>query len=119
MAQSTRTTISDLPLEIAVHVCKLLKQSETSELSLSSKSIYNLIRPILYRHPLITSFTSLTLFNRTLTRATYMGKVDRKWSEQECIDQTRFMRITLDSATENGQLPAAILISRNLQSIER
>ena len=105
------------------HICLYVKQSEVSSLSLSTTNIYSAIRPILYRHPKITSFTSLTLFNRTLTQATYLGKADRKWSTRDSLDQTRFLDITLDptldSARNHGQPPPAILISRILQSIER
>ena len=89
-----------------------------SSLSLTNKTIYRLIRPILFYSPKITSFSSLNLFNRTLTQATYLGRADRYWSSQQCINQTKRLNIQLDS-TKGGQPPTAILISRILQSIER
>ena len=52
-----------------------------------------------------------------------MGKTDLRWSTRDCLDQTKFLDVTLDptldSAKNNGQPPPAILISRILQSIER
>lgn len=52
-----------------------------------------------------------------------MGKPDHKWSTQECLDQTKTLDLTIDqikdSARNNGQPPAAILISRFIQSIVR
>ena len=52
-----------------------------------------------------------------------MGKADHKWSTQECLDQTKTLDITIDqikdSARNNGQPPAAILVSRFIQSIAR
>ena len=105
------------------HVCSFLEQSEVSLLSLTTKAVYRLVRPILYYRPKITSFSSLTLFNRTLIKATYLGKDDHRWSTRESLDQTRYLDLTLDptrdSARNNGQPPPAILISRILQSIER
>ena len=105
------------------HVCSYLEQPEVSLLSLTTKAVYRLIRPILYYRPRITSFSSLTLFNRTLIKATYLGKDDHSWSTRESLDQTKFLDLTLDptrdSAKNNGQPPPAILISRILQSIER
>ena len=92
-------------------------------LTATSKAIYQIYRPILYRHPNVVSFTSLTLLSRTFTRATYMGKADQKWSTQECLDQTKTLDVTIDqirdSARNNGQPPAAILVSRFIQSIVR
>ena len=105
------------------HICDLLKQSEISHLSLSTKLIYRLVRPILYRNPQIESYASLTRFQRTITQATWMGKVDHKWSSQDCIDQTKFMDLLIDpnrdSARNRGQPPAAVMISRMLQAIAR
>ena len=47
-----------------------------------------------------------------------MGKVDRKWSTQDCVDQTKFMDLLIDpnrdSAKNMGQPPAAVMISRML-----
>ena len=52
-----------------------------------------------------------------------MGKADHKWSNQECLDQTKTLNVTIDkiedSARNNGQPPAAILVSRFIQSIIR
>ena len=52
-----------------------------------------------------------------------MGKVDQQWSTQECLDQTKTLDVTIDqikdSARNNGQPPAAILVSRFVQSIVR
>ena len=52
-----------------------------------------------------------------------MGKADHKWSTQECLDQTKTLDVTIDqikdSARNNGQPPAAILVSRFIQSIVR
>ncbi len=52
-----------------------------------------------------------------------MGKADHKWSTQECLDQTKTLDLTIDqikdSARNNGQPPAAILVSRFIQSIVR
>ena len=52
-----------------------------------------------------------------------MGKVDQKWSTQECLDQTKTLDVTIDqikdSARNGGQPPAAILVSRFIQSIVR
>lgn len=105
------------------HVCSFLRQSEVSRLSLAAKPVYELVRPILYRHPKITSFTSLTLFQRTIIQATYMGKVDFQWSTRECLDQTRTLELTIDptidSARNNGEPPAAIMVSRMIQAIVR
>lgn len=52
-----------------------------------------------------------------------MGKVDQQWSTQECLDQTKTLDATIDqvkdSARNNGQPPAAILVSRFIQAIVR
>ena len=52
-----------------------------------------------------------------------MGKVDQKWSTQKCLDQTKTLDVTIDqikdSARNSGQPPAAILVSRFIQSIVR
>lgn len=52
-----------------------------------------------------------------------MGKPDHKWSTQECLHQTKTLDLTIDqikdSARNNGQAPAAILVSRYIQSIVR
>lgn len=52
-----------------------------------------------------------------------MGKTDHKWSTQECLDQTKTLDLTIDqtkdSARNNGQPPAAILVARFIQSIVR
>ena len=52
-----------------------------------------------------------------------MGKADQKWSTQECLDQTKTLDVTIDqirdSARNSGQPPAAILVSRFIQSIVR
>lgn len=52
-----------------------------------------------------------------------MGKLDHKWSTQECLDQTKTLDLTIDqfkdSTRNNGQPPAAILVSRFIQSIVR
>ena len=52
-----------------------------------------------------------------------MGKADHKWSTQECLDQTKTLDVTIDqvrdSIRNNGQPPAAILVSRFIQSIVR
>lgn len=51
-----------------------------------------------------------------------MGKADHKWSTQECLDQTKTLDITIDQIKDtrsNGQPPAAILVSRFIQSIVR
>ena len=105
------------------HICTFLQQHEVSALTATSKAIYSLFRPILYRHLSIVSFTSLTLLSRTFTRATYMGKADQKWSTQECLDQTKTLDVTIDqikdSVRNGGQPPAAILVSRFIQSIVR
>lgn len=111
MKNPSSSSIGQLPPEIADYICTFLRQSEISKLSLAAKSVYRLVRPILYRHPKINSFASLTLFNRTIARATFFV--------QEFIDQTKSMHLTLDSATDGDQPTAAVLISKNLQSIER
>jgi len=58
-----------------------------------------------------------------LAQATYLGKPDPKWSCRGSLDQTKYMHLTLDPTTDsvrnNGQPPAAVLISRMLQAIER
>ena len=90
-----------------------------SDLSLARKSYYQLVRPILYRHPKITTYTSLILFSRTISSATYMGKIDRNWSTHECLDQTRTLDLTIDPLKNDGQPPAAIMISRTIQAIVR
>ena len=52
-----------------------------------------------------------------------MGKADHRWSTQECLDQTKTLDLTIDqskdSARNNGQPPAAILVARFIQSIVR
>ena len=52
-----------------------------------------------------------------------MGKADHKWSTQDCLDQTKTMDLTIDqakdSARNNGQPPAAVLVSRFIQAIVR
>ena len=52
-----------------------------------------------------------------------MGKPDHTWSTQECLDQTKTLDLTIDqlkdSARNNGQPPATILVSRFIQSIAR
>ena len=52
-----------------------------------------------------------------------MGKLDHKWSTRESLDQTKTLDLTIDqvkdSARNNGQPPAAILLSRCIQSIVR
>ena len=52
-----------------------------------------------------------------------MGRLDHKWSTQESLDQTKTLDLTIDqvkdSARNNGQPPAAILLSRYIQSIVR
>lgn len=52
-----------------------------------------------------------------------MGKVDNKWSTQECLDQTKTLRLTIDpikdSARNNGQPPPAVLVSKMLQAVVR
>lgn len=51
-----------------------------------------------------------------------MGKTDHKWSTQECLDQTKTLDIIIDQikdARTNGQSPAAVLVSRFIQSIVR
>lgn len=101
-------SLDQLPPEIADLICTYLEQSETSRLLLSAKPIYRLIRPILYRHPRVNSFVSLTLFNRTFTRA-----------KDDCINQTISMCLTLDCVANTHQPATAILISKNLLSIER
>lgn len=87
------------------------------------KSFYELVRPILYRHPNITTFTSLTLFQRTITQATYMGKADYQWSTRDCLDQTRTLDLTIDPTIDrisnNGAPPPAVLLSRMIQAIVR
>jgi len=100
-------------------ICDLLKQSEVCNLALAKKSLYQLVRPILYRHPSITTYPSLILFSRTISQATYMGKVDRKWSEQESLDQSRTLNLTLDPTKNNGQPLPAVMISRTIQAIVR
>ncbi len=99
------------------YICGLLSQYDISRLSQARKAIYQLIRPILYRHLKITSFASLVLFQRTITQATYMGKMDHKWSTQECLDQTKTLHLTIDPV--NDSAPAAVLVSKMLQAIER
>ncbi|CAD6567477.1 MAG: hypothetical protein ASARMPRED_000861 [Alectoria sarmentosa] len=120
---SKATSFDGLPSEIAYHICTFLQQQEVSALSATSKAIYLLFRPILYRHLNVSSFTSLTLLSRTFTRATYMGKADHNWSTQECLDQTKTLDLTIDqtkdSARNNGQPPATILVARSIQSIVR
>ncbi len=99
-------------------ICDLLKQCEVSRLSLTTKANYRLVRPILYRSPTIETFSSLTRFQRTITQATWMGKIDRKWSIRDCIDQTKVMDLLIDPSKESaknmGQPPAAVMISRML-----
>lgn len=116
-------SFGELPIEIASYICTFLQQQEVSKLSATSKATYQLFRPILYRHPNVSSSTSLTLLSRTFTRATYMGKADHKWSTQECLDQTKTLDLTIDqikdSARNNDQPPAAILVSRYIQAIVR
>ena len=52
-----------------------------------------------------------------------MGKTDFQWSTRECLDQTRTLDLTIDptidSARNNGELPAAIMVSRMIQAIVR
>ena len=51
-----------------------------------------------------------------------MGKADHKWSTQECLDQTKTLDITIDQIKDtrtNGQPPAAVLVSRFIQSVVR
>lgn len=99
--------------------CSFLCQADISKLSLARKSIYQLVRPILYRHPSITTFSSLVLFSRTISNATYMGKADRYWSNQDCLDQTEFLDLTIDPTKNDGQPAPAVLISRTIQAIVR
>ena len=104
------------------HVCSFLRQAEISRLSLARKSFYQLVRPILYRHPNITTYTSLTRFQRTITQATYMGKVDFQWSSRDCLDQTRTLDLTIDPTTDTAKdvsPPPAIMISRIIKAIVR
>lgn len=101
-------------------ICSLLKQPEISKLCRVSKPYYQLIRPILYRHPSIDTYASLILFSRTISRATYMGKVDRKWSDKESLDQTRTLDLTIDpTKSADGQPPPAVMISRTIHAIVR
>ena len=103
-------------------ICLYLKPAEISLLILTAKAVYKLFRPIMYYHPSIESFSSLTLFNRTLIKATYLGRYDSTWSAREFLDQTKYLDLTLDPTRDNtkinGQPLPAILISRILQSIE-
>ena len=100
-------------------MCNYLKQSNVSRLSRTRKSFYQLVRPILYRHPVIDDYASLILFSRTITEAMYMGRFDRKWSEQESLDQTRRLDLTLDPTKNEGQPLPAVIISRTIQAIVR
>lgn len=84
-------------------ICSLVRQSDVSNLSLVRKSFYQLIRPILFHHPEIDTFNSLVLFSRTISEATYMGKADRNWSNQECLDQTKSLNLIIDPERNNGQ----------------
>lgn len=97
-------------------ICTFLGQWDISRLSLATKAIHQLIRPILYRYPSITSFTSLVLFQRTITQATYMGKVDNTWSARECLDQTKTLNLTIDPTKGSAQ---AVMLSRMIQAIVR
>ena len=100
-------------------MCNFLKQSDVSSLSRAKKSFYELVRPILYRHLVIDTYASLILLSRTISQATYMGKTDRKWSEQESLDQTRTLNLTLDPTKNQGQPLPAVMISRTIQAIVR
>ena len=49
-----------------------------------------------------------------------MGKVDRKWSDKESLDQTRTLDLTIDpTKSADGQPPPAVMISRTIQAIVR
>ena len=51
-----------------------------------------------------------------------MGKADQNWSNQESLDQTKTLDITIDEIKDtrsSGQPPAAVLVSRFIQSIVR
>lgn len=48
-----------------------------------------------------------------------MGKVDRKWSDRESLDQTRTLNLTIDPKKNDGQPPPAVMISRTIQAIVR
>lgn len=101
------------------YTCSFLCQSDISKLSLTGKSIYQLVRPILYRHPSIITFSSLVLFSRTISNATYMGRADLYWSNQDCLDQTKFLNLTIDPTKNDGQPAPAVMISRTIQAIVR
>ena len=84
-------------------ICDLVKQSDVSKLSFTNKSFYQAVRPILFHHPKISSFSSLVLFSRTISEATYLGKADRRWSEQDCLNQTKSLSLTIDPVLNDGQ----------------
>lgn len=52
-----------------------------------------------------------------------MGQLDYKWSTRDCLDQTKTLDLTIDptkdSARNNGQPPATILIARLIQAVVR
>ena len=106
-------------MRIRSYISSFLKQSEVSSLTLVKKSFYELVRPILYRHPSITTYPSLILFSRTISQATYLGKVDVKWSSRDSLDQTRSLHLTIDPTKNGGQPSPAVIISRTIQAIHR
>lgn len=48
-----------------------------------------------------------------------MGKADQTWSKQDCLDQTKFMDLTIDPTKNDGQPAPAVMISRTVQAIAR
>lgn len=89
----------------------MLPQSDVCNLSLATKSLYRIIRPIFYRHPKIVTYDSLILFSRTFSEATSVGKAE------DSRDQTKFLEITIDP--RRIQPPPAVMISRTIHAIVR
>ena len=48
-----------------------------------------------------------------------MGKIDRRWSTHESLDQTRTLNLTIDPTKNDGQPPPAVMISRTVQAVVR
>jgi len=48
-----------------------------------------------------------------------MGKADTNWSNQDCLDQTKFLDLTIDPTKSDGQPPPAVMIARTIQAIVR
>lgn len=48
-----------------------------------------------------------------------MGKEDRKWSTQDCMDQTKFLDVTIDPTKGDGQPAPAVMISRTIHAVVR